>query len=284
MSAENDAEIILSGRPIPYARQVLDENKKTINKEIIKEGEWINRTFSATTFQAKDNGKIEVSRNVVEVNGNFNLSDNATAQVGFTQGKSQSCVRSDRTGIASCNLSVLSDKDLHSWQRTTVNSDIKLTQNARFELGSKADLIGTIESNGDSQINLRNGSSWVMTGNSNVNKLNVDNATITLDNNVGEPNTLNINSLSGSGVINFITYFAQTISDLINVEHASGAFKAKISQIGTPTNDQKIKLLETKSENNFNFTLDDSDIVRGDFRYTLKKEGLAYYLSPEKTE
>ncbi|UQX80983.1 hypothetical protein M3703_02050 [Mannheimia haemolytica] len=121
-----------------------------------------------------------------------------------------------------------------------------------------------------------------MTGNSNVNKLNVDNATITLDNNVGEPNTLNINSLSGSGVINFITYFAQTISDLINVEHASGAFKAKISQIGTPTNDQKIKLLETKSENNFNFTLDDSDIVRGDFRYTLKKEGLAYYLSPEK--
>ncbi|WP_275672313.1 hypothetical protein [Mannheimia haemolytica] len=27
MSAENDAEIILSGRPIPYARQVLDENK-----------------------------------------------------------------------------------------------------------------------------------------------------------------------------------------------------------------------------------------------------------------
>ncbi|WP_460029448.1 autotransporter domain-containing protein [Mannheimia haemolytica] len=123
-----------------------------------------------------------------------------------------------------------------------------------------------------------------MTGNSNVNKLNVDNATITLDNNVGEPNTLNINSLSGSGVINFITYFAQTISDLINVEHASGAFKAKISQIGTPTNDQKIKLLETKSENNFNFTLDDSDIVRGDFRYTLKKEGVAYYLSPEKTE
>ncbi|WZG46579.1 Immunoglobulin A1 protease autotransporter [Mannheimia haemolytica] len=93
LSAENDAEIILSGRPIPYARQVLDENKKTINKEIIKEGEWINRTFSATTFQAKDNGKIEVSRNVVEVNGNFNLSDNATAQVGFTQGKSQSCVR-----------------------------------------------------------------------------------------------------------------------------------------------------------------------------------------------
>ncbi|MEE3701425.1 S6 family peptidase [Mannheimia haemolytica] len=253
LSAENDAEIILSGRPIPYALQVLDENKKTINKEIIKEGEWINRTFSATTFQAKDNRKIEVSRNVVEVNGNFNLSDNATAQVGFTQGKSQSCVRSDRTGIASCNLSVLSDKDLHSWQRTTVNSDIKLTQNARFELGSKADLIGTIESNGDSQINLRNGSSWVMTGNSNVNKLNVDNATITLDNNVGEPNTLNINSLSGSGVINFITYFAQTISDLINVEHASGAFKAKISQIGTPTNDQKIKLLETKSENNFNF-------------------------------
>ncbi|HHW7507127.1 TPA: S6 family peptidase [Mannheimia haemolytica] len=306
LSAEGTSEIILSGRPTPHAYD------KVANKEVLIEGDWINRSFNATIFAAKDNGKLEISRNVSAVNGNFNLTDNATAQIGFTQGTSQACIRSDRTGVATCNINAtLSEADFNSWERTKVAGNISLADNSTFSLGSKADLTGSITAQESTKVQLNNGSIANLTGLSTTGIFNGENGSTvnlsgvwtTLTNTIVDvlnvangsqihlntptatkQNTLTANTLTGNGIFKFVADLTKTASDIVTIKDtASGQFLVEISTNGSAHSAQKIKLFETTNEEDFSLNLA-NEVRSGEYRYHLLKEGNVYYLNPEKEE
>lgn len=304
LSAEGTSEIILSGRPTPHAYD------KVANKEVLIEGDWINRSFNATIFAAKDNGKLEISRNVANINGNFNLTDNATAQIGFTQGTSQACIRSDRTGVATCNINAtLSETDLNSWERTKVAGNVSLADNSTFSLGSKADLTGSITAQESTKVQLNDGSIANLTGLSttgifngaNGSTVNLSGVWTTLTNTVVDvlnvangsqihlntptatkQNTLTANTLTGNGIFKFVADLTKTASDIVTIKDtASGQFSIEISTNGSAHSAQKIKLFETTNEEDFSLNLA-NEVRSGEYRYHLLKEGNVYYLNPEK--
>ncbi|QLB43610.1 S6 family peptidase [Mannheimia pernigra] len=295
--AEGTSELILSGRPTPHAYDHLK------NQEVIVEGDWLNRKFSATTFTAKDNGKIEVSRNVSNVTGHFNLANNATAQIGFSQSKSQQCIRSDRTGMTTCNVATLSDADLNSWERTIVNGNATLNDNSTFRLGSKATMSGSITAEETTHLQLDNGSVLNLTGISKTGHFTADtgstvnlSSTLTIltstvldvlnmaSGTLELRGTLTANTLSGNGVFKFTTDLAQTTSNVVKIiGSASGQFTAEISPIKEANSLDKIKLLEISGENNFSLTLKEP-MESGEYTYDLEKVGMAYYLKPTKKE
>ncbi|HDV7283832.1 TPA: autotransporter domain-containing protein [Mannheimia haemolytica] len=306
LSAEGTSEIILSGRPTPHAYD------KVANKEVLIEGDWLNRSFNATIFAAKDNGKLEISRNVSAVNGNFNLTDNATAQIGFTQGTSQACIRSDRTGVATCNINAtLSETDLNSWERTKVAGNVSLADNSTFSLGSKADLTGSITAQESTKVQLNDGSIANLTGLSttgifngaNGSTVNLSGVWTTLTNTVVDvlnvangsqihlntptatkQNTLTANTLTGNGIFKFVADLTKTASDIVTIKDtASGQFSIEISTNGSAHSAQKIKLFETTNEEDFSLNLA-NEVRSGEYRYHLLKEGNVYYLNPEKEE
>lgn len=306
LSAEGTSEIILSGRPTPHAYD------KVANKEVLIEGDWINRSFNATIFAAKDNGKLEISRNVANINGNFNLTDNATAQIGFTQGTSQACIRSDRTGVATCNINAtLSETDLNSWERTKVAGNVSLADNSTFSLGSKADLTGSITAQESTKVQLNDGSIANLTGLSttgifngaNGSTVNLSGVWTTLTNTVVDvlnvangsqihlntptatkQNTLTANTLTGNGIFKFVADLTKTASDIVTIKDtASGQFSIEISTNGSAHSAQKIKLFETTNEEDFSLNLA-NEVRSGEYRYHLLKEGNVYYLNPEKEE
>ncbi|HDL4358191.1 TPA: autotransporter domain-containing protein [Mannheimia haemolytica] len=306
LSAEGTSEIILSGRPTPHAYD------KVANKEVLIEGDWINRSFNATIFAAKDNGKLEISRNVANINGNFNLTDNATAQIGFTQGTSQACILSDRTGVATCNINAtLSETDLNSWERTKVAGNVSLADNSTFSLGSKADLTGSITAQESTKVQLNDGSIANLTGLSttgifngaNGSTVNLSGVWTTLTNTVVDvlnvangsqihlntptatkQNTLTANTLTGNGIFKFVADLTKTASDIVTIKDtASGQFSIEISTNGSAHSAQKIKLFETTNEEDFSLNLA-NEVHSGEYRYHLLKEGNVYYLNPEKEE
>ncbi|VEI78091.1 Immunoglobulin A1 protease autotransporter precursor [Mannheimia haemolytica] len=306
LSAEGTSEIILSGRPTPHAYD------KVANKEVLIEGDWLNRSFNATIFAAKGNGKLEISRNVSAVNGNFNLTDNATAQIGFTQGTSQACIRSDRTGIATCNINAtLSETDLNSWERTKVAGNVSLADNSTFSLGSKADLTGSITAQESTKVQLNDGSIANLTGLSTTGIFNGENGSTvnlsgvwtTLTNTIVDvlnvangsqihlntptatkQNTLTANTLTGNGIFKFVADLTKTASDIVTIKDtASGQFSIEISTNGSAHSAQKIKLFETTNEEDFSLNLA-NEVRSGEYRYHLLKEGNVYYLNPEKEE
>ncbi|WP_409501004.1 S6 family peptidase [Mannheimia glucosida] len=306
LSAEGTSEIILSGRPTPHAYD------KVANKEVLIEGDWLNRSFNATIFAAKDNGKLEISRNVSAVNGNFNLTDNATAQIGFTQGTSQACIHSDRTGVATCNINAtLSETDLNSWERTKVAGNVSLADNSTFSLGSKADLTGSITAQESTKVQLNDGSIANLTGLSttgifngaNGSTVNLSGVWTTLTNTVVDvlnaangsqihlntptatkQNTLTANTLTGNGIFKFVADLTKTASDIVTIKDtASGQFSIEISTNGSAHSAQKIKLFETTNEEDFSLNLA-NEVRSGEYRYHLLKEGNVYYLNPEKEE
>lgn len=97
-------------------------------------------------------------------------------------------------------------------------------------------------------------------------------------------NTLTVNDLSGNGIFRFTTDFAKTVSDVITVRGtASGQFTAEIDKFNLSSSTDKIKLLDIAQEIDFSLTLKE-DIVYGNYRYVLEKDGGVYYLKPEEIE
>lgn len=303
LSVENGT-LLLSGRPTPYAR-----NRQT-NTEVIKDNDWLNRTFNATTFVASNEAKLEIGRNVSEVNGNFEVSDNASAMIGFTQGKSTQCIRSDYTGNVSCsNNHTISDEALDTWDKTHIKGNANLTDNARLELGSKAEMSGAITAekttalllnnnavlnlNDDSRtgsvtasesstINLAEGKTWTTLADSTVGNLNINNATVNLNdvqaNTAPVPNRLTVNNLTGSGTFNFVVDMLNATSDMLIANNlANGTFNAEIKTFGEANSDRAIKLLQSNQFDNFNFVLNTA-VQSANYLYSLVKEENAYWL------
>ncbi|HHF6265525.1 TPA: S6 family peptidase [Haemophilus influenzae] len=286
--------LFLSGRPTPHARDIANissTNKDphfAENNEVVVEDDWINRNFKATNINVTNNATLYSGRNVANITSNITASDNAKVHIGYKTGDTV-CVRSDYTGYVTCHNGNLSEKALNSFNATNVSGNVNLSGNANFVLG-KANLFGTIQSAGTSQVNLKENSHWHLTGDSNVNQLNLDKGHIHL-NNVSDAtkatkyHTLNISNLSGNGSFYYLTDLSKKQGDKVVVtKSAKGNFTLQVAdKTGEPTkNELTLFDASNATRNNLKVTLANGKVDRGAWSYTLKETDGRYDLyNPE---
>lgn len=288
--------LFLSGRPTPHARDIAgisSTNKDphfTENNEVVVEDDWINRTFKATAIKVSGNAPLYSGRNVANITSNVTASDNAQVHIGYKAGDTV-CVRSDYTGYVTCHNGTLSTKALNSFNPTNLRGNVNLTESASFTLG-KANLHGSIQAGGNSQVRLTENSKWYLTGDSNVNHLNVDNGHIHLntaenENSVKKYNTLTVNNLSGNGHFYYLTDLTDKQGDKVVVKNsASGDFKLNVkSKTGEP-NHNELTLLDASNaqKDNLNVSLVGNTVDLGAWKYELRKDNGIYRLYNSEVE
>lgn len=286
--------LFLSGRPTPHARDIagISSTEKdkhfSENNEVVVEDDWINRNFKATNINVTNNATLYSGRNVANITSNITASDNAQVHIGYKTGDTV-CVRSDYTGYVTCTTDKLSDKALNSFNATNVSGNVNLSDNANFVLG-KANLFGTIQSIGTSQVNLKENSHWHLTGDSNINQLNLDKGHIHLNaqndaNKVTTYNTLNISNLSGNGSFYYLTDLANKQGDKVVVtQSATGNFTLQVAnKTGEPTkNELTLFDASNATRNNLEVTLANGSVDRGAWKYKLRNVNGRYDLyNPE---
>ena len=287
--------LFLSGRPTPHARDIagISSTKKdshfSENNEVVVEDDWINRNFKATNINVTNNATLYSGRNVESITSNITASNNAKVHIGYKAGDTV-CVRSDYTGYVTCTNDPLSEKALHSFNATNVSGNVNLSGNANFTLG-KANLFGTISSTGNSQVRLTENSHWHLTGDSNVNQLNLDKGHIHL-NNVSDAttatkyHTLNISNLSGNGSFYYLTDLANKQGDKVVVtKSATGNFTLQVAdKTGEPTKNELTLFDASKAteRSGLNVSLANGSVDIGAWKYTLKNTNGRYDLyNPE---
>lgn len=287
--------LFLSGRPTPHARDIAgisSTNKDphfAENNEVVVEDDWINRNFKATNINVTNNATLYSGRNVANITSNITASNNAKVHIGYKTGDTV-CVRSDYTGYVTCTTDKLSDKALNSFNATNVSGNVNLSDNANFVLG-KANLFGTIHSKENSQVRLTENSHWHLTGDSNVNQLNLDKGHIHL-NNVSDAtkatkyHTLNISNLSGNGSFYYLTDLSNKQGDKVVVtKSATGNFTLQVAdKTGEPTKNE-LTLFDASNateRSGLNVSLANGSVDIGAWKYTLKNTNGRYDLyNPE---
>lgn len=287
--------LFLSGRPTPHARDIagISSTEKdqhfAENNEVVVEDDWINRNFKATNINVTNNATLYSGRNVANITSNITASDNAKVHIGYKAGDTV-CVRSDYTGYVTCTTDKLSDKALNSFNATNVSGNVNLSGNANFVLG-KANLFGTIQSKGNSQVRLTENSHWHLTGDSNVNQLNLDKGHIHLNaqndaNKVTTYNTLNISNLSGNGSFYYLTDLSKKQGDKVVVtQSAKGNFTLQVADKTGEPNHNELTLFDASTvaeRSNLKVTLANGSVDIGAWKYTLKDTDGRYDLyNPE---
>lgn len=270
--------LVLSGRPTPHAYDFLKK------QEVVKDDDWQNRQFVATTYQA-DNAHLVIGRNMANVKGNFVL-NNATAKLGFSQNDSV-CVRSDRTGQVACDSKVLDDAIFKALPATAIDGNLSLSNHAHAHIGSKAHLIGKAVAIDDSQLTLHSGANWTLTDDSSVAKLTLDNGTLTLNDKFNTPNgtikphTLTLDHLMGAGQINFLTDINAKQGDKVVAQNATGDFALFVKDTGVePTHADRLSLLNVKNKGELSVKLaNEGEVVdKGAYQYRLIDDNGDYRL------
>ncbi|WP_448340270.1 S6 family peptidase [Haemophilus influenzae] len=286
--------LFLSGRPTPHARDIAgisSTNKDphfSENNEVVVEDDWINRNFKATNINVTNNATLYSGRNVANITSNITASNNAQVHIGYKTGDTV-CVRSDYTGYVTCTTDKLSDKALNSFNATNVSGNVNLSGNANFVLG-KANLFGTIQSIGTSQVNLKENSHWHLTGDSSVNQLNLTNGHIHL-NNVSDAttatkyHTLNISNLSGNGSFYYLTDLSKKQGDKVVVtQSATGNFTLQVAnKTGEPNHNELTLFDASKAQrDHLNVSLVGNTVDLGAWKYKLRENNGRYDLyNPE---
>ena len=238
----NQGIAMFSGRPVPHANDYLNGNK---GKDVVFDDEWINRTFNANNINVNNNSVFYSSRNVAQVNANFNASQNGQIQLGYKSGDPV-CIRSDYTGKVTCSNEVISAKALNSFTATEIRGNTQLTDHAQLILG-KAHLFGTINGTGNSLVRLTENANWTLTGDSQTARLNLEKNHIFLNSqeNPTVYNHLTINELSGEGTFHYTSALTNQRGDKVTVTHqASGNFVLDVKDSGGEAKYEKLDLLD----------------------------------------
>ena len=238
----NQGIAMFSGRPVPHANDYLNGNK---GKDVVFDDEWINRTFNANNINVNNNSVFYSSRNVAQVNANFNASQNGQIHLGYKSGDPV-CIRSDYTGKVTCSNEVISAKALNSFTATEIRGNTQLTDHAQLILG-KAHLFGTINGTGNSLVRLTENANWTLTGDSQTARLNLEKNHIFLNSqeNPTVYNHLTINALNGEGTFHYASALTNQRGDKVTVTHqASGNFVLDVKDSGGEAKYEKLDLLD----------------------------------------
>ncbi|MBE9590583.1 autotransporter domain-containing protein [Moraxella sp. K127] len=285
LSAHKNGTLVLSGRPTPHAYD--HQNRQ----EVIKDNDWQNRQFNAKTFKAQDNSKLIVSRNVSGVTGDFELSNQATAKLGFSQNDSE-CVRSDRTGLTTCAIKNLDNSIFDTLPTTSITGNVAMTDNAHLQLGSKAHLTGSVKASDQSHMTMDTGSFWTLIEDSQIPSLNLDNANIVLNDgyDAGKNDNyheLTVSNLLGRGTFYYLTDIAGKKADHVSADNATGDFLLNVKDTGAePTHADRLSLLTVKKADNLQVRLaNDGQVVdKGAYQYRLIDDDGDYRLYNPKME
>ena len=153
---QENGTLVFSGRPTPHAYN--HQNRPALigrpQGEVVIDDDWLNRTFKAKKFII-NGGSAVVSRNVSAINGDWQLSNNANATLGVTDKQANFiCARSDWTGMTKCANQTLSDKVFSSVERSKINGNFTLNDNATLSVLGLADVTGNVALQGQSQYRL----------------------------------------------------------------------------------------------------------------------------------
>ena len=238
----NQGIALFSGRPVPHANDYLNGNK---GKDVVFDDEWINRTFNANNINVNNDSVFYSSRNVAQVNANFNASQNGQIHLGYKSGDPV-CIRSDYTGKVTCSKDDISVKALNSFTATEIRGNTQLTDHAQLILG-KAHLFGTINGTGNSLVRLTENANWTLTGDSQTARLNLEKSHIFLNSqeNPTVYNHLTINALNGEGTFHYASALTNQRGDKVTVTHqASGNFVLDVKDSGGEAKYEKLDLLD----------------------------------------
>ena len=153
---QTNGTLVFSGRPTPHAYN--HQNRPALigrpQGEVVMDDDWLSRTFKAEKYII-NGGSAVVSRNVSVINGDWQLSKNANATLGVTDKQANFiCARSDWTGLTKCANQTLSDKVFASIERSKINGNFTLNDNAKLSVLGLADVAGNVALQGQSQYRL----------------------------------------------------------------------------------------------------------------------------------
>lgn len=277
----NNGAVILSGKPVPHAYDFIN------NQEVVYDDEWVNREFRANTFRVNHNGKLIFGRNAEVVSGNFYSDQNGFVQLGFVQGNTPVCQRSDYTGSTTCQTPTVGKVVYDSIPTLQAKGNVRMWKNAQLHIG-KSTLTGSINADKGTKTTIEHDGQWIMSGNSTLGNLVLNGGTVDLNaaNNHNAYQKLTINgNLSGQGQFIYLTNATANKSDQVIVNGtATGSFLLSMNNTGTEPNAVlPVSLFKVTSSNqnpeSLNLSLNENGYVDlGTYRYILKNQNNDYLL------
>lgn len=162
-----------------------------------------------------------------------------------------------------------------------MTGDVTTDTNGSVLLDNGSVLTGQINNSGN--LNINNAAQWVMTADSNVQRLALNGGVVRMGTNE-QFQQLNVGDLSGNGTFVMGTDLANGNTDFLNVTGtASGQHQLQISATGTtPVTAEPVKVGNIAA-GDASFSLGNRETVdAGTFAYRLAKEGQGLYLNPDK--
>ncbi len=164
---------------------------------------------------------------------------------------------------------------------SSMSGDVNTETNGIVLLDNSSVLTGQINNSGN--LNINNAAQWVMTGDSNVQRLALNDGVVRMGSNE-QFQQLNVGDLSGKGTFVMGSDLGNGDTDFLNVTgNASGQHQLQISATGTtPVTSEAVKV-GTIAAGDASFSLGGRETVdAGTFVYRLAREGQGLYLNPDK--
>lgn len=286
----NKGTVVFSGIPTPHAYDVVN------NQEVVRDNDWINRSFRANAFATNYDAKAFFGRNISEVHGTLITRNQSQMTVGFEQGKTPNCRYSDYFGTTHCDTqAVLSEQIFANLPTTQIYGNAIVAHQSTLNLG-KATLHGSIQADPQATVNLGQYATWQNNAQSRIGHLNLaDSSQVNVNANFAQGTTNQYNklilqgNLSGNGRFNLLTNAAESKGDHIEVQGvASGNFVLAVKNTGKePSSESPLSLLTLKNSNQnqhtVNVKLANNYVDLGAYRYILANRNHDYRLySPLK--
>lgn len=185
----------------------------------------------------------------------------------------------DNGSVVNGNIDNVFSLSLNNGSRMT--GDVLTDTNGSVLLDNGSVLTGQIKNSAN--LNINNSAQWVMTGDSSVQRLALNDGVVRMGTNE-QFQQLNVGDLSGKGTFVMGTDLGNGNTDFLNVTgNASGQHQLQISATGTtPVTAEPVKVGNIAS-GDASFSLGNRDTVdAGTFVYRLAKEGQGLYLNPDK--
>lgn len=227
---------------------------------LMKNGATLNGNLQNVTQSRFDTG--------ASLNGNVEAVAGTAATVSLDNG---SAINGNVDNIASLSLN----------NGSSLTGNVTSDTNGSVLLDNGSVLTGQINNSGNLTIN--NAARWVMTGDSTVQNLGMNDGVVQMGTNE-QFQQLNIGNLTGKGTFVMGTDLGTGSTDFLNVTgSASGQHQLLVSATGTtPVTAEPVKVGNIAA-GTAAFTLANKDTVdAGTFVYRLKQDGQGLYLNPDK--
>jgi len=227
-----------------------------------------------------------IMQNAATLNGNLqNVTqsrfDNSSTLNGNIEGVAgtMATVSVDNGSAINGNINNVAELSLNNFSKLTGN--VSSDANGSVLLDNGSVLTGQINNSGKLSIN--NAALWVMTGDSEVQHLDLNKGVVQMGTNE-QFQQLNVSNLTGNGTFVMGTDLETGRTDFLNVTGtASGQHQLLVSATGaTPVTAEPVKIGNIAAGGTV-FTLGNKDTVdAGTFVYRLKQDGQGLYLNPDK--